>query len=116
MKKIIGVSLFSVMILALALPVVVEAAVTTVGSAPDSNISSITDVVAVIDTIVNWFFAIIIGIAAIMIIYAGFLWMTSGGDEEKTGNARKTLIYALIGVVVAVVAKGLVTLIRTLVE
>lgn len=30
--------------------------------------------------------------------YAGFLWMTAGGNEEKIGKAKKIILYSTIGV------------------
>jgi hypothetical protein len=43
-------------------------------------------------------------IAVIFIIYAGFLWMTSGGNQEKLALAKKTLINAIIGLVIILAA------------
>lgn len=45
----------------------------------------------------NWFIALV---TVIMIMYAGFLVLTGGGDEEKTDKAKKTIFYAIIGVLV----------------
>src|ERR1700722_15273007 len=43
-------------------------------------------------------FSIIVGIVAIiMIIYGGFRYITSGGDSGAVGNAKNTLIYAIVG-------------------
>ncbi len=40
----------------------------------------------------------LLGVIAVgLIIYAGFLWMTSGGEEEKISKAKKLLISAVIG-------------------
>jgi hypothetical protein len=36
-----------------------------------------------------------------MIIFAGFKYVTSGGDSSKIGSAKNTLIYAVVGLVVA---------------
>lgn len=47
-------------------------------------------------------------VAVIMVILAGFKYITSGGDTNKVANAKSTLVYALIGVVVAAVAQFLV--------
>ena len=91
------------------LPVV--ARVDTAPTGP-TNIEGLIDI---IDKIVDWAFAILIAVAAFMIIYAGFGWMTAAGDSDKLDNARKTLIYALVGVGVAVLAKGLVAIVKTLV-
>jgi hypothetical protein len=43
----------------------------------------------------------ILGILSLVIvIYSGFEWMTSGGNEEKAGGARKRLTAAVIGLVI----------------
>ncbi len=36
-------------------------------------------------------------IAAIAIIYAGFLFVTAGGNEEKVTKARKTFYWTILG-------------------
>lgn len=54
-------------------------------------------------------FSVIVGIAAvIMIIVGGFLYVTSGGDSNKVAAAKHTIIYAIIGLVIAVVAQIIV--------
>jgi len=108
-KKIMRISLFSIAALMLAFPVL------AIKSAPD-NVNTIEDVISIINTAVNWLFTLILAIAVIMLLWAAFLWMTSAGDEEKTGNARKTLIYALVGVAIAIIAKGLVSVIEQLLK
>jgi hypothetical protein len=47
-------------------------------------------------------------LAIIMIILAGSKYITSGGDANKVGNAKNTLIYALIGLAVAALAQVMV--------
>lgn len=43
----------------------------------------------------------LLGIIAVgLIMYAGFTWMTSGGNEEKIGTAKKTMINATIGLAI----------------
>lgn len=58
-----------------------------------------------VDAVVN-VINIVIGflglIAVIIIIYAGFVYMSSGGDVEKTKKARKILINGFIGLVLIV--------------
>lgn len=54
-------------------------------------------------------FSIIVGIVAIvMIIYGGFRYITSGGDSGRVGNAKNTLIYAIIGLVIVALAQLIV--------
>lgn len=45
----------------------------------------------------NGFIALV---TVIMIMYAGFLVLTGGGDEEKSEKAKKTILYAIIGVLI----------------
>ena len=40
----------------------------------------------------------------VLIIYAGFLWMTSAGNEEKAGKAKKIITAAIIGLVIVLSA------------
>ncbi len=51
----------------------------------------------------------IIGIAAIiMIIFAGFRYVTSGGDSGSVKNAKNTLIYAIVGLAIAALVQVIV--------
>ncbi len=36
-------------------------------------------------------------VAIILVLWGGFMWMTSQGNEEKTGTARKIIISGIIG-------------------
>lgn len=44
----------------------------------------------------------ILGVIAVFaIIYGGYLYMTAAGNPEQVDKAKKVLIYAIIGIVVA---------------
>lgn len=63
---------------------------------------------ALIEKIIN-IISIIVGIiAVIMIIYAGFRYITSAGNQESVQTAKKTLIYAIIGLVIVALAQIIV--------
>jgi len=66
-----------------------------------------------LENALNWFFNIVIAIAAIMIVYSGFQYVTASGDTTKTGKALNTLIYALIGIAIALIAKGVIYLVAS---
>lgn len=36
----------------------------------------------------------------VLVIWAGFLWMTAGGDDKKVGKAKGILVTAVIGLVI----------------
>ena len=53
--------------------------------------------------------SLIVGIAAlIMVIIGGFNYITSGGDSNKTSTAKNTILYAVIGLVIASLAQFIV--------
>jgi hypothetical protein len=58
--------------------------------------------------IINYSLFFIGALALIFVIWGGIQYVTSGGDAEKTTKARNTLLYAIIGVVVVVLAYGIV--------
>ena len=99
--KILSIILTSFVFLFVIAPMVFAIATT---DTKKSGIDSMTDLVALINAIATWFQAIVLVIAIIMIMYSGFLWMTAGGDDDKLGTARKTLIYGLVGIAVVVLA------------
>lgn len=53
--------------------------------------------------------SIIVGIAGvIMVIVAGFKYITAGGEASGVKSAKDTLVYALVGLVIAALAQVLV--------
>jgi hypothetical protein len=53
-----------------------------------------------INTLVNWALGFLGFICVLFIIYAGFLYVTSNGSEDKAGEAKKIILYCLIGVII----------------
>ena len=64
----------------------------------------------------KFLFQIAIPIAVIVIIYAGILFLTSGGDKEKVTTARKALWYAVIGLAIILIGQGFFTLIKSILD
>lgn len=46
-------------------------------------------------------------IATIMVLWSAFLFMTSGGNEQKLTLAKKTLMWTVVGVTLLLLAKGI---------
>jgi hypothetical protein len=46
-------------------------------------------------------------LAIIIILWGGFRWLTSGGNEEKVGEAKKIITAGIIGLVIIFVAYAL---------
>jgi len=64
--------------------------------------------------IVSPLFLVLVAISIIFIIFAAYTFVTSGGDPGKTETARTTLIYAIIGIIVAFLALGLYNVLKAL--
>jgi len=43
-------------------------------------------------------------IAVVIVLMGGFKWMTAGGNDEKVGEAKKTLIAGVIGLAIVLSA------------
>ena len=62
----------------------------------------------VLKNIVNVIIGIIGFVAVVMMVYGGFLYTTSAGDANKVTKAKNTIMYGLIGLVVALLAFAIV--------
>ena len=67
--------------------------------------------VAIIATVIQIILSVIGVVALILILYAGWQWLTAAGNEELAEKGRKTLINAVIGIVVVVLSMAIVTII-----
>ena len=61
-----------------------------------------------INKIMGVFFAIIGAFALLMIVASGMKYITAGGDPQRASEARKGIIYALVGLAFAISAESLV--------
>lgn len=68
-----------------------------------------------IGTIANWMFVILLIVAVLYIILAAYKYLFSGGSEENVAAAHKMLIYAVVAIAVAFLAKGIVFVVQQLV-
>lgn len=59
-------------------------------------------------TIVNFFLTFLGLLAVIMVIYGGFLYVSSGGNDESVNKAKKILLYAAMGIIIIIVSFALV--------
>ena len=50
-------------------------------------------------------------LAVIMIIYGGIRYITAHGDEKQVKVAKDTIVYSVVGLIIAIIAYALVTFI-----
>jgi hypothetical protein len=52
-------------------------------------------------------------LATLMIVLGGFQWLTSGGNEERVDQAKRTLSGAVVGMTITIFAWALVKFVLT---
>lgn len=66
---------------------------------------------SIFELIVNIIVMLVGVFSVIMIIIGGFRYVLSGGDSSSTKSAKDTIMYALIGLVIAIFSRFIVTLV-----
>ncbi len=82
----------------------VQAGVNKAGGSANSG----TDLTTFIQTIINVLLFIIGAVAVIMIIIGGLRYVTSNGDQTHVKGAKDTILYAVVGLIVAILAYAIV--------
>ena len=105
-----AVSLGTQLAPAVALSDSTQAACEAIGTGADcdNDLAKGSDVNNIIKVVINVFSTVVGVVAVIMIILAGFKYITSSGDSGKITSAKNTLIYALIGLVIVALAQTIV--------
>lgn len=67
-----------------------------------------TDLMGTLNTIINVVIGVVGFIAVVMIILGGVQYTTSAGDTAKVTKAKNTIMYGVIGLVIALLAFAIV--------
>lgn len=67
----------------------------------------------IFQTVTNVLLFIIGAISVIMLIIGGIRYVVSGGDSSAVTSAKNTILYAVVGIVVAILAYALVNFVIT---
>lgn len=73
------------------------------GAGQDKDLSFIRNLLC---KSVDWIFTFSLIIGIIFVLFAAFTYMTSSGNEEKVSQANRSLFYAAIGLLIAILANG----------
>lgn len=99
----------------LALPVFAFAAtdtnLTDVGTGGGFSDTGLMDIIGRIIAVALTFLGVVF---LILMIYAGAIWMTAGGDGKKVEKAKQILINAVVGLVITLAAYGISTFLLNL--
>ncbi len=93
-----------------AAPIVIAQAPPDSGIALGGQRRTIREVVV---SILNYLLGFVGLIAVAMLIYGGFRYLTSAGNEEVTKKAKSVILYAIIGIVIIALSFVIVNTIIT---
>jgi hypothetical protein len=130
MKKILAISILSVFAVGIIMPAIVAGANVEPPFTPstkctmrhDINITEcplkgapiasggtegkeICCLVDSIYTITDWVFYILLTLVVIMFVWGGAYYVTAAGDAEKAGKGKDIIVLAIIGIIIALLAK-----------
>ena len=63
-----------------------------------------SDITKILTGVLNWIIGVIFIIALIMIFYAAVLYITAGASETAHSKAKGILIFAIVGIAIAILA------------
>ena len=107
MKKILA---FAALALVLAMPAMAYQGL------PDPGVETVDQLIDKIYKVFDVVFAILIIFAVGMIIWAAFTYITAAGDSTKTQKANQMIIFAAVGVLVAIFAKAIPTVVANILQ
>ncbi len=70
--------------------------------------------IRVVARVTNGFLGIVTSAALLMLIVSGIQMLTAYGEEEKITNAKKTALWSIVGLVIAILAYAIVSIIVSL--
>ena len=109
-QKFVFVVLFSLLAV-LILPLAVGAAEPTNPLPPPVGSGEV--LIQRIDTVINWVFAFMMVLAVLFILIAAFQFVTGGAKGAEEG--REKLIWAIVGIIIALLAKSFPAVLKIIV-
>ena len=92
-------------VLGLSMGSIVFAQPTTVQTLPD-NFTAPGDIFKITNNIANWVFTVLIIASVFVVLIAAFTFVVAGGNPEAVSRARSQLIWAAVGIIIALLARA----------
>ncbi|MEK7658134.1 MAG: hypothetical protein AAB366_03045 [Patescibacteria group bacterium] len=83
-----------------------------VAAAEDSPVKSVNDVIRILNNIVKWTYTIFFIAAVFFILLAAYKFLFAQDDPEKIKSAKNQIIYAVIAIIVALLAVSFPVIIK----
>jgi len=123
-KKILSAALMGFFVLSFLMPVLLvgKGAPGDGGGQPGNNTFEIKppggydNLVDLVKAIGRFIFNLAIPVAVILIIWVGIKFMTAQGETTKITEARKMLLWIVVGLAIIFIGQGFVTLIQSILK
>jgi hypothetical protein len=66
-------------------------------------------------TITDWVFYLVLSVAIILVIWGAYQIMTAGGAPDKIKSGRDFILWSIVGLIVALLAKSIPSIARTII-
>lgn len=109
MRKIFSLS---VILFIIALPFAVHAATNGITLPTGTGLPN-SGVTTILDNVSKFVISLIAGLAVLMIVVSGIMYITAGGDSGKAEKAKEWLIASIVGLVIALLAFVIVIVVGT---
>ena len=106
MDKIFLISILLALLLPVAAPVFAQTAI--------PNPIEAVSFEAVINNIIDFIFKIAVVLVPLMIIIGGVMFLTAAGNLEKVNQAKRILIWTIIGFLIVLLSKGILAMLETI--
>lgn len=83
----------------------------TADSSCNTGLPKVSAGASELHTLLTIFFGIMAVLAVLFVVIGGLRFVTSAGDPQAAHKARDTIIYAIVGLVIAILAEALVSLV-----
>lgn len=80
-----------------------------------SNPLNATSFDELINNIAYWIFNIAIPLSVLMFLIGGFMFLVSGGNEQRVTQAKKLMIWSAVGLAICLIGSGFTSMIRQLI-
>ncbi|MBI5794434.1 hypothetical protein HZA87_05160 [Candidatus Uhrbacteria bacterium] len=85
-----------------------QSELTSVGTAIGTDATT-NDLPALIGNLINVLLSVLGIIFVVLVVYAGFLYLTAAGEDEKVKKAKHLLTQSVIGLVIIIAAYAIAT-------
>ena len=72
--------------------------------------------VNMVSNVINWFIGIAGAVSLIFVVYGGILYITSSGEAGKLEKAKKTITYALIGLIIVALSIVITSFVTSIIK